>query len=94
MKKERTKKPTKKLKKKIEKKKKEHEKRLFLKIVFATPTVIVFSTYVLVIQQHPPMPPMPPYTCPPISRLFLKRPPWPPLSPLPKGMLIQLLAYP
>ena len=44
-------------KKKIEKKKKEHEKRLFLKIVFATPTVIVFSTYVLVIQQHTPMPP-------------------------------------
>jgi len=50
-------KPTKKLKKKIEKKKKEHEKRPFFKIVFATPTVIVFSTYVLVIQQYPPMPP-------------------------------------
>ena len=50
------KKTNKKIEKKIEKKKKEHEKRLFLKIVFATPTVIVFSTYVLVIQQHTPMP--------------------------------------
>jgi hypothetical protein len=26
---------------------------------------------------------MPPYTCPPISRLFLKRPPWPPWPPWP-----------
>ena len=82
------KKPTKKLKKKNWKEKERAWKRLFFKIVFATPTVIVFSTYVLVIQQHPPMPPMPPYTCPPVSQLFLKRPPWPPLSPLPKGMLI------
>jgi len=52
------KKPNKKIeKKKLKRKRKSMKKGFFLKIVFATPTVIVFSTYVLVIQQHTPMPP-------------------------------------
>ena len=72
------KKPTKKLKKKNWKEKERAWKRLFFKIVFATPTVIVFSTYVLVIQQHPPMPP-----CLPTPALLSRNYSWKdPLAPL------------
>ena len=70
--------PTKKLKKKNWKEKERAWKRLFFKIVFATPTVIVFSTYVLVIQQHPPMPP-----CLPTPALLSRNYSWKdPLAPL------------
>jgi len=93
MKKKGKKNPTKKLKKKIEKKKKEHEKRLFFLNCFCNSNCDSFLYLCTCNTTTYPYAPMPPYTCPPISRLFLKRPPLAPLIP-PKGMLIQLLAYP
>ena len=88
MKKERKKKTNKKIEKKNWKEKERAWKKAFLKNCFCNSNCDSFLYLCTCNTTTSPYAPMPPYTCPPISRLFLKRPPWPPLSPLPKGMLI------
>ena len=72
--------PTKKLKKKNWKEKERAWKKAFLKNCFCNSNCDSFLYLCTCNTTTSPYAPMPPYTCPPFSRLFLKRPgpPYPP----------------